>query len=194
VGHSGGCGRDGVLLAWEEGNTVALDSQGVIQRIHNLQHAEPRSWIEEELVAKMQEHPRTLMWVKGHSGVKGNEEADAMAGMTVRKGRRRHRRSVATPGGIRQEFPIYPKAPAHMSWSAGAVRGLVYMVTDKGPQRQWLWEIGKSDEWWCVCDGWTPQNAAHLMECPWVGDGKGRRGEMLWEDEKWCEAVADFVV
>jgi len=57
-----------------------------------------------------------------------------------------------------------------------------------------LWEIGKSEEWWCVCDGWAPQNAAHLMECPWVGDGRGRRSEMLWEDEKWCEAVADFVV
>jgi len=45
-----------------------------------------------------------------------------------------------------------------------------------------------------VCDGCTAQNAAHLMGCPWVGDGKGRTSEMLWEDEKWCEAVAEFVM
>jgi len=53
------------------------------------------------------------------------------------------------------------------------------MVTDKGPQQQWLWEIGKTEEQWCVCDGWTAQNAAHLMGCSWVGDGKGRTAEML---------------
>jgi len=54
------------------------------------------------------------------------------------------------------------------------------MVTDKGPQQQWLWEIEKADTQWCVCDGWTPQNAAHLLECPWVGDGKGRKFEMIF--------------
>jgi len=68
------------------------------------------------------------------------------------------------------------------------------MVTDKGPQRQWLWEIGKSEDSCCVCDGWTAQNAAHLMNCSWVGDGKGRRHEMMWEDERWCEAVAGFLM
>jgi len=134
------------------------------------------------------------MWVKGHSGIKGNEEADRMAGRTVRRGRRTQETAVATPAGIKQEFPVYPKAPAHMNWSPMAVKGLVYMITDKGPQRQWLWEIGKCEEQWCVCDDWAPQNAAHLMGCPWVGDGKGRTSEMLWEDEKWCEAVADFRV
>jgi len=184
----------GVLLAWESSAVVALDSQGVIQRIQNLRYAQPRSWIEEGLVEKMQERPRTLMWVKGHSGVRGNEEADSMAGKTVRRGKRKHETEVATPAGIKQQFPIYPKAPAHMKWSSRAIRGLTYMITDKGPQRQWMWEIGKCEEQWCVCDGWTPQNAAHLMECPWVGDGKGRRSALLWEDEKWCEAVADFIL
>ena len=136
----------GVLLAWENSDVVALDSQGVIQRVCNLRYARPRSWIEEELVAKMQEHPRTLMWVKGHSGVEGNEKADRMAKRTVEMGQRKPEGGVATPAGIKQEFPIYPKAPAHINWSPRAVKGLVYMITDKGPQRQWLWEIGKSEE------------------------------------------------
>jgi len=64
------------------------------------------------------------------------------------------------------------------------------MVTDKGPQAQWLKKIGKVEDASCVCDGWTPQNAAHLYECPWVGDGKGRTRELAVKDEKWCEEVS----
>jgi len=71
--------------------------------------------------------------------------------------------------------------------------GLTYLETDKGPQRQWLREIGKVDDASCVCDGWTPQNAAHLYVCPWVGDGVGRSKEQAREDAEWCAAVARFV-
>ena len=42
----------GVMLSWESCDVVALDSQGVIQRIVNLQHEAPRSWIEERLVRR----------------------------------------------------------------------------------------------------------------------------------------------
>jgi len=134
------------------------------------------------------------MWVRGHQGVKGNEEVDMGAKLEVELIWQLQKKVIATPAGIKPELPIYPKAPAHMKWFPMAVKGLVYMVTDKGPQQQWLWEIGKSQEQWCVCDGWTPQDAAHLLGCPWVGDGRGRKREMIWEDEGWCEAVADFVM
>ena len=43
----------GVMLAWEECDIVALDSQGVIQRIQSLQHQPPRSWVEEKHRAQM---------------------------------------------------------------------------------------------------------------------------------------------
>jgi len=38
----------------------------------------------------------------------------------------------------------------------------------------------------CVCDGWIPQNAAHLFVCPSVGDGVRRSWEQAHDDEEWC--------
>ena len=66
--------------------------------------------------------------------MRANEEADMRAGLEVELGWRLQRTVIAKPASIKQEFPIYPKAPAHMKWSSKAVKGLVYMVTDKGPQ------------------------------------------------------------
>jgi len=37
----------------------------------------PQPWIEEKLAAQMRQRPRTLLWVRGHQGEKGNEKADA---------------------------------------------------------------------------------------------------------------------
>jgi len=87
------------------------------------------------------------MWVHGHSRIEGNEAADRRAKMEVWMGERMHLHlsDIATPAGIRQAFPLHTKAPAHLSWSRDAIRGLTYLVTDKGPQRQWLKEMGKVD-------------------------------------------------
>jgi len=48
-------------------------------------------------------------------------------------GWRMGRPDIATPAGIRQACPIHPKAPLHIRWSSRAIKGLVYMVTNKGP-------------------------------------------------------------
>jgi len=86
----------GVLLAWENNNVVALDSQGVIQRISNLQYTQPRSWIEEGLLTRMRERPRTLMWVRGHRRIKRNEEADMKARVEVELGWRSQKTVIAS--------------------------------------------------------------------------------------------------
>ena len=180
-------------IAWEEHDFVALDSKGVIQRIQGLRDWQPRSWIEERLVRQMIESPRTLMWVKGHDGVEGNEKADRRAKEEVWMGERMHKPDIVTPAGIRQKYRLHGPTPGHLKWSGMAIRGLTYMVTDKGPQAYWMKEIGKAEEGSCVCDRWTQQNAAHLYQCPRVGDGKGRTREEVWEDEEWCEDLARFI-
>ncbi|KAF8417855.1 hypothetical protein EV426DRAFT_706592 [Tirmania nivea] len=75
-----------------------------------------------------------------------------------------------------------------------ALRGLTYVVTDRGPQRWWLHKIGRADDPRCgLCEEGVAQNAAHLLSCPGVADGKGRKWEQIWEDPEWCEKLAGAV-
>jgi len=106
----------GVLLAWETCDAVALDSQGVIQRIHGPTLLAPRSWIEKWLSRQMAERPRVLMWVKGHNGVAGNEVADARTKEEVWMGEHMLKPDIIKPTGIRQAFPLHTKA--QHTWSS----------------------------------------------------------------------------
>ena len=104
-----------------------------------------------------------------------------------------HWPDIVTPAGIRQAYPLHTRAPEQLSWPRQALRRLTYQETDKGPHRQCLKEIGKTEDTSCMCDSWTPQNTAHLYVCPWVGDGVGRSREQARKDAEWCAAVARFV-
>jgi len=78
-----------------------------------------------------------------------------------------------------------------MKWARNAMRDRRYLVTDKGPQQQQgMKEVGKTDDPTCICDGWTPQNAAHLFQCPSVEDGIGRSWEQAHKNETCGAAVA----
>jgi len=167
----------GIASAWEEGyTTLASDSQAAIKRCVNLTTRvhEGRSWIDEKVTKVANEcglAKPTMTWVKGHSGVAGNEEADRRAKEKVAEGVWNSDRSIARPAGIRQTYPLYRGEP-HMKWDRDDLRGLTYLHTDKGPMKEWLFRIGKADSPRCKCG--EVQNAAHLMSgC--VG-GKVRKG------------------
>ncbi|KAF8417385.1 hypothetical protein EV426DRAFT_706071 [Tirmania nivea] len=99
---------------------VALDSQGAIGRLVNLQFDQTRSWIEARARKLMTEEGRIMMWMKGHSGVEGNEGVDRKAKETTWVGRSMLKLDIATPAGIKQVFlwkamhpncyPIYKSA------------------------------------------------------------------------------------
>ncbi|KAF8416400.1 hypothetical protein EV426DRAFT_703786 [Tirmania nivea] len=184
----------GVVRAWKAGRSVvALDSQGAISRLRNLCFEQPRSWIEELAVEEMRSGSKTVMWVKGHSGVEGNERADRKAKEVAWVGKRMLRPDIVTPAGIRQAFPM-GRPSKQTKWNREALRGLTYVVTDRGPQRWWLHKIGRADDPRCgLCEEGVAQNAAHLLSCPGVADGKGRKWEQIWEDPEWCEKLAGAV-
>ena len=71
------------------------------------------------------------------------------------------------------------------------MKGLTYVMTDRGLLGGWLKVIGRSEDDRCGCG--EIQNAVHLRRCKLVGDGKGRRIEECQKDMEWCEAVTDFL-
>ena len=100
------------------------------------------------------------------------------------------RTNEVTPAGIRHDYAIHQK-PKHLAWSRTALKGLAYIVTDKGPLKRWVWIIGRSQEQLCACG--EVQNAVHIRRCGLVGDGKGRSIEEAMKDREWCEEVAVFL-
>lgn len=129
------------------------------------------------------------MRVKGHR-VKGNEEADRRANIEAYGGRGMALPSQVTPAGIRQEYPVHSK-PKHLGWYRQSITGLVYLVTDRGPLRWWLKVIGRRDD--ALYDCGSTQNAAHLLQCPLIGDREGRTIEECYKDQEWCKEAAIFL-
>jgi len=138
----------GIAGAWEEGyRMVASDSRAAIRRCINLTTGVQagRSWIDERILkAAKGKTGLRVEWVKGHSGVEGNELADKRAKEKVMEGIWNSDPSLATPAGIRQAYPLYSREP-HLKWDTEELRGLTYLYTDKGPMKEWLFKLGRAE-------------------------------------------------
>ena len=180
----------GVLLALEDRSAcIALDSQGAIQRLEQLYTQPARSWIVAQLQSANKEGC-TLMWVKGHAGVEGNEAVDSGAKIRAYGGRVAERLSILTPAGIQQDHGIHSKPP-HLKWTRKQLRGLTFIITDRGPMKRWQCVIKQANNPCCRCG--EIQNAVHLTRCRLVADRKGRSTEQIGEDKEWCQAVVEFL-
>ena len=70
----------------------------------------------------MTDHPKRVMWVRGHTAVAGNEVADRKASMMAYRGRVGQFPDQVTPTGIRQEYPTHSR-PKHLAGAARASKG-----------------------------------------------------------------------
>jgi len=104
----------GIARGWDEvHNVIASDSQGATRKCLKLISGvvESRSRIDERVIRSTKgEITHALMWVKGHSGVAGNEIADRRAKVAVMKGQWDSKPSLATPAGIRSAYPLFDRA------------------------------------------------------------------------------------
>ena len=174
-----------VAMGWEIGDTVITGSQAAIGRIKNLQWESPRGWIEERVLAAASGGGRKkLEWVKGHSGVMGNELADLRVKKGVWEGTRRGEANIATAAGIRHEFRVTRKSKQVQEWDRDALKGHTYLYTERGPFKTWLHKIGREDSPRCPC-GEAAQSAAHVLKCRLVIGGKRDR-QRTWNSAGRC--------
>jgi len=66
-----------------------------------------------------------------------------------------------TPAGIKQSYPLHRRTPPTTNWDRDALRGLMYIHTDRGPMRAWLHQIRRAADPVCGCR--IAQNAAHRL-------------------------------
>ena len=83
-----------------------------------------------------------------HSGIKGNKKPEKKAESQKHSLDRRRvlQPDIVTPAGIRQVFPVHSKPHRYLEWDTQVLKSLTYLLTDRGTQRAWLWEIRTSKD------------------------------------------------
>ena len=131
--------------------------------------------------------------MKGHKDIKGNELADMICKHTSILGHESE--GVVTPAGLRA-WARRERAEAKggggnglLGWCRKALSAYTWCRTNKGPQNEWLFKIGKagSDKFKCG----EAMTGTHVVEeCPELDQWRPRRA--VWKE--WKEALGGRAV
>jgi len=153
----------GIAGAWEEAyRVVASDSQAAIRSCSNLTSGAQagRSWIDERVLKAAKDGPRkVLMWVKGHSGVEGNELSEGRG----EQGTMDVGTQPSHTGGNQTSVSPIRATPTPQVESGRAQRPNV-PTHGQGPDGAWLDQIGVVEDGRCGCGECRTQHISWLQD------------------------------
>ena len=205
---SGDAELQGILLALQASKLrdqviILSDSQASITSVHKLCSGEqaPRSGIEKAIKRTITERGRPnlttgISWVRSHIGITGNELAGKAAGQRSFTGQLLSEPYTATTAGIRQlhkEARVTHRARTTLGlgrltqWNRRALSAYTWTRTNRGPMRQWLFQINKIDNPTCTACQHHTQDGDHVVfHCPALRSQRthliGMRQGETWED------------
>jgi len=156
----------------------------------------PRSGIERRIKEPLTNNPYRdvgYLWVRAYIGVRGNELADKRAEHESFLGDISGATQIATEEGVRANSRATRKSARreagfgeHRSeWNCHSLSACTWTRTEKGPQKQWLHHISKTDTPRCSCPDEPPETGNHIVfHCPRFAAIRSRflKGRSTWEE------------